>query len=288
MTLRELFNRLRARRARRASRPSSVSARGHSVSSCREYDLCPRRYRFAYVERLPPDRPAPEAWRYGTVVHRALEAAYRARAAGASTDVIEEAAVVALASAWKREGLADDLGGWHAHAEQLVRRTSADDVLHADDILGVEYRFDALFDSTVAFAGYADLVLRRDDRTIEIVDHKITRKIVDADALRHDQQLNLYAWLARKEWPWARRIIATHHYPPAATTTKVELTDATIVSTMRELVATARRATDDVEYIPRPGVHCDTCSWAQRCPDALKPDRYPRSAPALTEASSTT
>ncbi len=242
------------------------------MSSCREYDLCPRRYRFAYVERLKQDRPAPEGWRYGTVVHRALEAAYRARAAGASEPDVEEVAVVALHEAWDREGLPNDDGDWRNRAEHLVRQTIESDLLHANDILGVEHRFGAQFDDTTAFAGHADLVLRRDDHTVEIVDHKVTRNVVDPRMLRHDLQLNLYAWLAKNEWPWARRIIATHHYPPAGTTTTVELTDTTMDIAMRQLVATARRAATDVEYVPTPGPHCSHCSWAHRCPAAVDPD----------------
>ena len=273
-------NVLRRLRRSLAARPAPVESRStvrwHSVSSCREYELCPRRYRYGYVERLPEDRPAPEGWRYGTVVHRALEVAYRARAAGASAEGMEQAAVAALHEAWRRERMPDDDGNWRDHAEQLVRRNVASDLLHADDILGVEHRFGAQFDEVTAFAGYADLVLRRDDHTVEIVDHKVTRKVVDVDALREDQQLNLYGWLAQHEWPWARRIIATHHYPPAATTTTVELTDATMETTMRNLAATARRATADEEYLPKPGPHCSSCSWAPRCSAALDRNPYPR------------
>jgi RecB family exonuclease len=246
------------------------------VSSCREYDLCPRRYRFAYVDRLQQDRPAPDGWRYGTVVHSALEAAYRARADGAPGPTIEEAAVVALHEAWDREQLPADDADWRDRAEGLVRRTLSADLLHAHDILGVERRFSAPFDTTTAFAGQADLVLRRDDHTIEIVDHKVTRNVVERRTLRHDLQLNLYGWLAKNEWPWARRIIATHHYPPAATTTTVELTDMTMDIAMRQLVATARRAAADTEYRPTPGAHCSHCSWAPRCPAAMNPDSYPR------------
>ena len=54
----------------------------HSVSSCSEYERCPRRFQYGYVQRLPQDRHVPEAWRVGTVVHRALEVAYQEVAAG--------------------------------------------------------------------------------------------------------------------------------------------------------------------------------------------------------------
>ncbi len=246
--------------------PSRV--RWHSVSSCREYDLCPRRYRFAYVERLRPDRPAPEGWRYGTVVHRALEAAYRGRAAGASSSEVEIAAVAALHAAWRVEELPDD-DGWLERAERLVRDSVASDLVHADAILGVEHRFGAEFDDVTAFAGRADLVLRRDDVTIEIVDHKVTRNVLDAETLLRDPQLNLYGWLARREWPWVRRVVGTHHYPPAGVTVSVELTDASMERAVRDLFATTHRAVTDREYVPSPGEHCIHCPWADRCDAAV-------------------
>ncbi len=243
----------------------------HSVSSCREYELCPRRYRFAYVERLRPDRLAPEAWRYGTVVHSALEAAYRAQAAGASARAREKTALAALREGWAREELPTD-GEWPARAAELVRRTLAAHLLQDRHILGVEYRFGAQYNERVAFAGHADLLLQRDKQTVEIVDHKITSNVRDRRELQHDEQLNLYGWLAQQEWPWARRVLATHHYPPAATTVTVELTDESMASTMRDLEATARRAAADVEFRPNPGAHCGHCPWVDRCPDAISVD----------------
>ena len=265
MTPRTLLHRLRLLLTRAGSERSRTRLRWHSVSSCREYDLCPRRYRYAYIERRTQDRPAPAGWRYGTVVHAALEAAYRARKAGASTHESEAEAITALHHAWDDEHLPTD-DGWPQRSEQLVRRTLALDLVNANDILGIEHRFGAPFDSTTAFAGYADLILRRDDHTIEIVDHKVTRNVAAPETLQHDLQLNLYGWLAKQEWPWAQTIIATHHYPPAATTTTVELTDTSIDDVMRSLVATARRATADTDYTPTPGEHCSHCSWAYTCP----------------------
>ncbi len=269
MALRQFLARLRnLLPARTTSEPAPPAVRWHSVWSCREYALCPRRYRFSYVERVAPDRLVPDSWRYGTVVHRALEAAYRLRVAGAPTLEMEEAAVAALHRAWETERLPDDDATWRDRAERLVRRTVADELVRDDDILGVEHRFSTRTYDGIAFTGYADLVLRRDSHTVEIVDHKITRNVADRRTLKQDQQLNLYGWLAQNEWPWARRVLATHHYPPASTTVTVELTEESMESTMRDLARTARRAAADVDYRPTPGVHCGHCPWAARCPDA--------------------
>lgn len=62
----------------------------HSVSSTKEYERCPARYRFSYLDRTEPTRHAPSNWRFGSVVHVGLEAGYRHR--------------------W----IHDSSGGWHA------------------------------------------------------------------------------------------------------------------------------------------------------------------------------
>lgn len=71
-----LFRRPRSTTAATPTAPVAPDRpRVFSVSSTHEYERCPRRYRYGYVDRIPVDRAlAPEHWRFGTVVHRGLEA----------------------------------------------------------------------------------------------------------------------------------------------------------------------------------------------------------------------
>ena len=80
-----------------------AKVRWHSVSSTREYEGCPRRYRFGYVERRPKDRPVPPTWRFGSVVHEALEAAYQGAMAAPGTPPSAHVAA-AIADHLTREG----------------------------------------------------------------------------------------------------------------------------------------------------------------------------------------
>ena len=105
--------------------PPSLTAmttrtRTHSVSGCNEYDRCPRRYRYGYLDRAPHDRPTPAAWRHGIAVHAALEAAYRDRMLGRPlADTVPEA-LTALGEAWTAEGLPED-PAWIRHRGQIGR-----------------------------------------------------------------------------------------------------------------------------------------------------------------------
>lgn len=256
----QLLSRIKRRRRPRGGR------RGNSVSSCSEYERCPRRYRYGYVDRLPYDRPVPESWRYGTVVHRALEAAYRARGAGAALVTAEPEAIAALREAWLAESMPADAAAL-AGAEELVHETLVADRFGASETLGVEHRFRARVDD-LPFSGFADLVVRRDARTVEIVDHKVTRSARTEEQLLDDPQLNLYGWFARREWSWADRVLATHHYPMLARTVTVELTEVSMSSVVSRLTELARRARADTVFAPSPGPECANCPWAVRCPAA--------------------
>ena len=106
---------------------------------------------------------------------------------------------------------------------------------------------------------------RLDEHTVEIVDHKVTTYARTAEQLHDDRQLNLYGYFALEAYPWAERVVVTHHYPPLRRTVSVELSPDTMRDVVASLVAIARTAEADSEYAPTPGEHCDNCPWADRC-----------------------
>ncbi|MEY3361316.1 MAG: RecB family exonuclease [Ilumatobacteraceae bacterium] len=236
----------------------------HSVSSCSEYERCPRRFEYGYVQRLPQDRHVPASWRYGTVVHAALEAAYKQVVMGKPLDATVPTAQAALERAWAKEEMPDDRA-WIERAEQVVADAIEQDPIGVHEILGVEQFFKSGMGVGLRFAGYADLVLRRDERTVEIVDHKVTTYARTEEQLHDDRQLNLYGYFALEQYPWAERVVVTHHYPPLRRTVSAELSPDTMRDVVASLVAIARTAEADTEYAPTPGSHCDNCPWADRC-----------------------
>jgi RecB family exonuclease len=253
------------------ARGTARRTRWHSVSSTREYATCPRRYRFGYVERRPKDRPVPPSWRFGTVVHAGLEAAWRAAmAADAAVPLTAHLpeAVAAAAAAVAAEGLdADDL----ARAEAILATALAADVVRSDGAarpIGVEEALRGWaggdHDRVI---GFADLVLEHADGTIELVDHKVTSRRARPEDLRDDFQLNLYGHLASKRWPQAPRIVATLHYPTGPEAVRVELTADGMRAADRRVRATARTIAADTAFAPVPSAACEHCPWQPSCPE---------------------
>jgi hypothetical protein len=240
------------------------------VSSTREYEGCPRRYRFGYLDKRPQDRPVPTTWRFGSVVHEGLEAAYLLamdRPDLPRSDRIA-AATAAVHASWDRHELGDDQHGrqravWH------VTRALTKDVLHLERgrILGVEMAFRGRFSERHRLAGFADLVLERSDGTVELVDHKVTQYRSTSKQLREDFQLNLYGELARRRWPAAPRFVATHHYPTGPAAVSVELDPAQMAAAYERVRATAAITEQDHTFAPTPSDRCGHCPWLPSCPE---------------------
>lgn len=245
-------------------------ARWHSVSSTREYEGCPRRYRFGHVERRPKDRPVPPTWRFGSVVHEALEAAYQGAMArpGTPPSAHLAAAIAALDGSLARYEL--DPEEDRERAVRIVTGTLNDDVLDAalrGAPLGVEVALRDRIDEQERIIGFVDLVLPHEDGAIELVDHKVTSRRADITELRDDFQLNLYGWLARKRWPAATRILATLHYPTGPDKVTVELDERTMRAADERLRRVATAITQDIEFMPTPSERCSHCPWQPSCPE---------------------
>ena len=253
-----------------ASAPTAVGTRPpvrwHSVSSTREYELCPRRYRYAYVERLPQDRHVPIPWRIGSAVHAALEAAYRVKQGDATTPLKAAIppALAALHRSWETLELPQD--DRYRRAARQVVRTLREDVLQVCEVVGVEL---ALRDDLAPgnrVAGFLDLLLRRDGSTMEIVDHKVTSWRASATDVAADFQLNLYGALVRTRWPAVETVRATLHYPTGPDRVTATLFDEGMEAAHDRVERVAERASADTSFIPLPGAHCNHCPWRPRCP----------------------
>ena len=253
--------------------------RWHSVSSTREYEGCPRRYRFGYVERRPKDRPVPPSWRFGSVVHAALEAAWKAAMEVAHDTPVREhlpLALEALDAALVKEGLdsdADRERGIDVVTRALEFDVVRDQALDPDADLpparhvGVEEALRGRIDQQHRIIGFVDLVLERPDGVIELVDHKVTSRRATPDELHDDFQLNLYGQLARARFPHATGIVATHHYPTGPDAVSVRLDEDAMARAELRVRDAARAIAADTEFTPVTSEHCRHCPWQPSCPE---------------------
>jgi RecB family exonuclease len=253
------------------------------------YEDCPRRYRYAYVDRPAPPKGPP--WGHnslGASVHTALRnwfgLAPRLRRA--------EALPGLLKATWVREGYRDVTQERAAFRRALGWLESYVDRLDpAAEPLGVE-RVVAARTSVLALNGRADRIDARpgpDGPEAVIVDYKTGRGGVSQDDARGSRALALYAYAAQRVFRRPCHRVELHHLPTgevaahehtaesiARQVTRAEQTAGDIVTAER---AVGAGADPDQAFPTAPGSWCAWCDYRRVCPaGAAAPVREPWAA----------
>jgi RecB family exonuclease len=234
-----------------------------SYSRIKRYEKCPRSFELHYVRRAPAH--ANPATQFGSVLHRSLEATYRAIVAEGLVGPFPETRLLAdFEAAWTEAGLTDfPLFGEGRAILHRYAREHAD--VDAGAVLAVEQEF-RLPVGRFEVLGYIDRVDRLDTETVRVVDYKSNRAIFTRDEVDHDLQLSLYAMAARQLWPWARRVrlgfyLLRHGFLIETARSDADLATArAYVATLGEQIETA------TEFPPRLNEHCAYCDHAAQCP----------------------
>jgi putative RecB family exonuclease len=235
---------------------------------------CPRRYRFSYLERPPPQRGLPWAHNtVGAVVHLALSLWWRQdrsqRTPAAGGRLVERN--------WTSNGFRDEAQSaqWREIARQWVEEYLAEQAGPDTEPVGVE-RTVAATSGRLAMSGRVD---RIDDRGAElvVVDYKTGRRELTGDDARGSQALALYVLATRRTLRRDCRRVELHHLPSgrvaafehsddslARHLARAEATAEDIVAATDTLAAGAHP--DDV-FPPVPRPSCSWCDFRAHCPE---------------------
>jgi DNA helicase-2/ATP-dependent DNA helicase PcrA len=168
-----------------------------SASDIDTYRLCPLKYKFARVFRIPQEPTIHQ--RFGIVMHQVLERYHQSARPAGSNGSLDELRELFDAS-WRRAGFGDtdDERQFRARAVEALER-----YWHADRESDAE---PVWFERSFAFRlgphllrGRVDRVDRRPDGSYELIDYKTGKAKTEAD-LREDVQLSLYQMGARESW----------------------------------------------------------------------------------------
>jgi RecB family exonuclease len=253
------------------------------------YEDCPRRYRYAYVDRPAPPKGPPWAHNsLGASVHTALRNWYGL----APRDRRPEALPALLKATWVREGYRDE-----AQEREVFRRalgwleSYVDKLDPAIEPLGVE-RVVAARTAVLAFNGRADRIDSRrgpDGPEAVIVDYKTGRAGVSQDDARGSRALALYAYAAQRVFRRPCRRVELHHLPTGVVAAH-EHTEQSIArqvvraeQTAKDIIAAERAvaagADPEQAFPTAPGSWCTWCDFRRVCPAGVKaPVREPWAA----------
>ncbi len=247
------------------------------------FEECPRRYRYAYLDRPAPPKGPPWAHNsLGASVHGALKGWYDLPPAARDRAALPGL----LKAAWVRQGYRDveqerrvwrqALGWLERHVDTLPERP-----------LGVERQLAARTD-VIAFHGRADRIDERPEGLV-IVDYKTGSRVPGEADAAGSQALALYAFAAARVFRRPCRRVELHHLP-TGTVAAAELSEESLARHVRRAEQTAcdiraaqeavAAGTDpDVAFPTTPGPMCGWCDYRQVCSEGrLRPAREPWAA----------
>ena len=249
------------------------------------YEDCPRRYRYAYVDRPAPQKGPPWAHNsLGASVHTALRNWYALPADRRQAGELP----VLLRATWVSEGYRDEAQERATYRRALGWLEAYVAGLDADtEPVGVE-RVVAARTPMLALSGRADRIDARGDELV-IVDYKTGRGELTSDHARGSRALALYAYATERTFRRRCRRVELHHLP-SGTVAAHEHTEASLARHLRRAeetaadVAAAERAVaggaDPDEAFPTaPGPACAWCDFRRVCPaGASAPAKEPWAA----------
>ncbi len=233
---------------------------------------CPRRYRFAYLDRPTP--PKGPAWAHNTVgsaVHAALRSWWELppgrRTPGAARQL--------LYGVWSRTGFRDDEQAerWRSRAAGWLT-DYVTDLDPDDEPVGTERTVGATT-GRLALSGRIDRIDQRGDELV-VVDYKTGRVPSTEDEARGSPALAIYVLGVRRTLRRACSRVELHHLP-SGTVASFEHTERSLANHVRRAediaadietatAALAAGADPDAAFPPVTGQQCSWCDFRPSCP----------------------
>jgi RecB family exonuclease len=254
-----------------------------SPKSLADFSDCPRRYRFANVDRpRPPRGPRFAHHTVGTALHQVLSSWWdlpvERRTPGAARQL--------LIGAWSPAGFRDveQSDRWRARAAGWLSDYLAD-VDPAEEPRARE-RTVSTMTERMTLSGRVDRIDERGEELV-VVDYKTGRSPSTDDEARGSQALALYVLAVRRTLRRPCTRVELHHVP-TGTVAAFEHTDRSLANHVRRAEdvaidiqaaseAVAAGADPDVAFPAVPGRQCGWCDFRSSCPagQAAGPAREP-------------
>lgn len=262
-------------------RPPLIDEHGRvrlSFSRIDTYQICPRKFRYRYVDRVP-GKPAP-ALSFGTSIHEALEWFYDRKLPEEPT---EEALVGHLYDCWDSTGFREvdrsEQTRWYRQGQSVLRsyhrRVTGDYQLP----VATEAWFELPFDNAVV-VGSIDRV-DDDDGTLRIVDYKTNKRVKNRDRVKNSLQLAIYALACEHLYGELPGSVALD-FVVAGRQIEVGI-DEIDLDAARDAVRETAESVLAEQYPPTPMRLCDWCDYRPVCPAWEGQDGQEVLGPAVTE-----
>jgi RecB family exonuclease len=234
-----------------------------SFSRIDTYQLCPLKYRFAYLDKLP-ESPSPQlSW--GSSIHAALERWWGQKLPDPPP---LDALLQALYECWDDvgfEGMSrEDKLKWYRHAQDVLRRHHARYAPVYAPAVASEAWFDLDLGDDVEVCGSIDHVARTESGGIGIVDWKTNRRAKTRKEVANSLQLAIYTLAAVELWGQEPEWVALDFVVSGVRVSvpRSEIDTDTARATIRDVTARIRAGL----FEPSPSRLCGWCDYRTACP----------------------
>ncbi|GEM_PF-551840 len=248
------------------STPPLIDAQGRvrlSFSRIDAYRNCPRRFRYAYIDRLP-GVPGPHL-SFGSSIHGALEAFYDRKLPEAPS---EEELLGFLYDAWDPSGFRElpreEQLAFYRHAQDVLRRFHRRVAAAYRLPAATEAWFELPIGYEAVVVGSIDRVDVDDDGGFHVIDYKTNRKVKDRARVAGSLQLAIYALATRHLFGALPETVCLDFVVPGVAIV-VPLEDIDLDAARETILATAAAVREE-RFEPTPNPLCDWCDYRDICP----------------------
>jgi len=241
-----------------------------SYSQINCYLTCPLRYRFQYVDKIPPAFTA-ASLAFGSAIHEAAAAFYQTRLEG--DELRPDQMLDVYLDSWRRAEKVKFFNG--DNEESLVEKaTQLINVFHdavdpGAQVVGVEEFFELPLAGLPPFQGYIDLIEQSTDGTATIVDLKTASKKPSSASVQTNLQLTAYSLGGEAlgfdpDQLTLRLDVLLKTKTPEMIRLEIRRTEEERHRFIR-LVYGVWNGIERGVWFPRQDWHCSQCAWAIQC-----------------------
>ena len=247
-----------------------------SHSKLTTYQQCPQKYKFRYIDEIPPPIRSIEL-HLGDTVHRALEKLYADATQGQIHSCDE---ILAFYQDKWDEGYTSEM--------RIVRMgTTARTYLESGRQMLLTYhrRFFPFAESTTLeleekftfpisegreIRGIIDRLAKAEDGSLEIHDYKTSRRFPTPSQVGADMQLALYELALRHRWPDTQRITLIWHYLAFDQDISVGKTLQQLETVKQKTLGLIGQIEGTTSFPTHVTPLCDWCEYKEICPAIKK------------------
>jgi len=250
----------------------------YSNSRINSFSICPRQYKFQYIERAAVEKPVGVETALGNAVHKALESLYNMKMNGRTPS--KEEILQIYSDYWEgpdrdkikvtRDNL--DVDDYIKMGEEAIGKFYDKYKPFDDgDTIDLERKLSFPLDPRGKFSisGVIDRIVKRHDGVIEIIDYKTGSRLPTQEALDNDVQMALYHLGIQHMWPDFKDVeikqIFLRPCIELKTRFRPEKLEEIRYNTFQKILEIEQARKED-DFPPKESTICDWCVYYELCP----------------------